>query len=353
MKIKHITDYLETIAPLPYQENYDNAGLIVGDKQATLTNVLLCLDSTEAVIDEAITNNCNLVVAHHPIVFSGLKKITGRNYVERTLIKAIKNDIAIYAAHTNLDNIATGVNRKICETIGLINTRILVPKKNTLKKLSIVTPIAEADGLRKQLSEVLDKKNTFGEVFIQSSFNTLGASTYQHHNPQQAELKIELIFQQHLAQKVVKTIHKLLPNSFYHISSIDNTFTDIGSGMIGQLSTAMPLLDFLQQLKDKMQTSCIRYTQSNKEKVKTIAVCGGAGSSLLPMAKAQKADVFITADYKYHQFFDAENQLVIADIGHYESEQFTIDLFYEILTKKFSNFTPIISKTNTNPINYI
>lgn len=261
MKIKDITQYLETIAPLAYQENYDNAGLIVGNPNAECTKALICLDSTEAVVEEALSLGCNLIIAHHPIVFSGLKKFNGKNYIERTVIKAIKNDIAIYAAHTNLDNVRQGVNGKIAHKLGLEDCEILSPKKTT-----------------------------------------------------------------------------------------DNQ--EIGAGMIGNLSAAVPEQDFLKLLKNNMQTPCVRHTKLREKQVKRVAVCGGAGSFLLNTAIAKGADVFVTADYKYHQFFDAEGKIVIADIGHYESEQFTMELFQEFLQKKFSNFAVVLTKTNTNPVKY-
>ena len=262
MKIKQVTNFLENIAPLEYQENYDNCGLIVGDAKSEVKGALITLDCTEAVIDEAIATGCNLVIAHHPIIFSGLKKLNGSNYIERTVIKAIKNNIAIYAIHTNLDNVHNGVNAKIAEKLGLINCKVLVPKQEVNSDL-------------------------------------------------------------------------------------------VGSGIIGELKTPTNTEVFLESLKTKMQTKCIRHTLIVKEKIQRVAVCGGSGSFLLKNAKAAKADVFITADFKYHEFFDAENKIVIADIGHYESEQFTKDLIYDLLVKNFTKVAVRLSKVNTNPIKYL
>ncbi|MBI5914400.1 MAG: Nif3-like dinuclear metal center hexameric protein [Bacteroidetes bacterium] len=262
-KIKEIIAHLESIAPPQYQEGYDNAGLITGDADAEVTGILCSLDATEVIINEAIERGCNLVVAHHPIVFKGLKRLNGRTYVERTVIKAIKNDVAIYAIHTNLDNVFhRGVNSKIAEKLGLLHTLILSPKPET---------------------------------------NSL----------------------------------------------------EIGAGLIGELPMAMNETDFLNNLKSTMLAGCIRHTRLLGRPVKTVALCGGAGSFLLPAAIAQKADVYITGDFKYHEFFDADGHLVIADIGHFESEQFTIDLLHEIISEKFSTFAPLKTNVSTNPVFYI
>ena len=262
MNIKQITNFLESYAPLEYQESYDNCGLIVGDANTKVKGVLITLDCTEAIIDEALATGCNLVIAHHPIIFVGLKKLNASTYIERTVIKAIKNDIAIYAIHTNLDNVHNGVSAKIAEKLGLENCKILAPKQ---------------------------------------------------------ELNTDLV----------------------------------GSGIIGELNDVIDAQVFLKNLKLNMQTDCVRYTPLVSKTIKTIAVCGGSGSFLLKNAIAAKADIFITADFKYHEFFDAENKIVIADIGHYESEQFTKDLIYDLLVKNFTKFAVRLSKVNTNPIKYL
>ncbi|MGB0839250.1 MAG: Nif3-like dinuclear metal center hexameric protein [Chitinophagales bacterium] len=351
MTIRKITNYLESIAPLKYQESYDNAGLIVGNPSVQCTKALLCLDSTEAVIDEAIEKGCNLVIAHHPIVFSGLKKITGRNYIERVIIKAIKNDIAIYAAHTNLDNVHNGVNRKIAEKLGLQNCRILAPKKDALLKLDISCPIDHADQFRKILlkaggNHVLD--------FGISSFNTLSIATPKQNTSQTATLLITLAFPAHLEGNMLNAIkhHHPSPQPTYHLQTLKNKNQHLGAGMIGQLRTPMDLTAFLGLLQNKMNVACVRHTRPLKQRIQKVAVCGGSGSFLLPKAISAGADIFVTADYKYHQFFDADKRIVIADIGHYESEQFTIELFQEIISKKFPNFVAILSKVNTNPVHY-
>lgn len=364
MKIAEIIQTIEDFAPISYQESYDNAGLLVGDKLADCTGVLICLDAIEVVIDEAIDKNFNLVVAHHPIVFSGLKKITGKNYIERVIIKAIKNDIAIYACHTNLDNIKLGVNNIIADKLGLKNRKILEPKKGILKKLYTYIPKENKDNLLNALFAV--NAGNIGN-YSECSFSVDGVGTFKGNedsNPvigeknrrsTEAESKIEIIFPNYLEAKILKTLEENHPYEevAYEVISLDNDYQDVGSGLIGELENAVEEIDFLHQLKDKMKTKCIRHTQLLRKPIKKVALCGGAGSFLLSNAISQKADIFITGDFKYHQFFDADNQIVIADIGHYESEQFTSQLFNNIISEKFTNFAVQISTINTNPVNYI
>lgn len=364
MKLREITNYLESFAPLAYQESYDNSGLICGHHDMEITGAVICLDSTEAVIEEAIANKCNLVIAHHPIVFSGIKKFNGKNYVERVIIKAIQNNIAIYAAHTNLDNVAQGVNSKIAEKIGLTNCKILAPMYNTLKKLTTFCPDDQAAALRAALFAA--GGGAIGD-YDACSFNTSGIGTFragENTNPfvgekgkqhEEKETKIELIYPGYLESRLLKALFTAHPYEevAYDILALDNANNSIGAGMVGELSEEMEEAAFLKHLKQTMKTDMVRYTALKGKKIKTVAVCGGSGSFLLKNAIAAGADVFVTGDFKYHQFFDAENQIVIADIGHYETEQFTMELFYDILSEKFSTFAIHLSKINTNPINYL
>ncbi|MEM6317519.1 MAG: Nif3-like dinuclear metal center hexameric protein [Bacteroidota bacterium] len=349
MSINEVIQFLESIAPPVYQESYDNAGLIVGNRSTEITGVLCCLDSTEAVIEEAIQMNCKLVVAHHPIVFKGLKRFNGSNYVERTIIKAIKNDIAIYAIHTNLDNMLyQGVNTRIAETLGLENTRILAPKKN-LKRVAAFGEEATISQLRSQLFDI-----GVGDVNGQSqvSYASLGVGTTAGKGA--GRVKFEALFPVHLQGKVQRILHDFERQEAltYHLTTVENSNSQIGSGMIGQLPKAMKTKKFLAYLKERMRVSCIKHTAILKDNIQTIAFCGGAGGFLLRNAIGQKADVFITADYKYHEFFDADGRIMIADIGHYESEQFTINLLCEVLSQKFSNFAAHCTEVNTNPVSY-
>lgn len=363
-KIKEVLQYLEEIAPLSLQESYDNSGLIVGDSDAELTGILICLDSTEAVVKEAILTGCNLIIAHHPIVFSGLKRFTGSNYVERTIIAAIKNDIAIYAAHTNLDNIANGVNKMIADKLGLINTKILAPKKQLLKKLIVFCPFDHASKVRQALFEA--GAGSIGN-YDECSFNSDGTGTFRPGTQAKPfignegntsfaeETKIEVIIESHLQNKILTALFKSHPYEevAYDLIPLENYHQNIGSGMIAELSSEMEEMAFLDHVKKVMKVGSLRFTPLIGQKVAKVALCGGSGSFLLNEAKAAGAQVFITSDFKYHQFFDAEDSLVIADIGHFESEQYTMDLFKSLILKNFSKFAVRLTEVNTNPVNYL
>ncbi len=363
-KIKEVLQYLEEIAPLSLQESYDNSGLIVGDSDAELTGILICLDSTEAVVKEAILTGCNLIIAHHPIVFSGLKRFTGSNYVERTIIAAIKNDIAIYAAHTNLDNIANGVNKMIADKLGLINAKILAPKKQLLKKLIVFCPFDHASKVRQALFEA--GAGSIGN-YDECSFNSDGTGTFRPGTQAKPfsgnegitsfaeETKIEVIIESHLQNKILAALFKSHPYEevAYDLIPLENYHQNIGSGMIAELSSEMEEMPFLDHVKKVMKVGSLRFTPLIGQKVAKVALCGGSGSFLLNEAKAAGAQVFITSDFKYHQFFDAEDSLVIADIGHFESEQYTMDLFKSLILKNFSKFAVRLTEVNTNPVNYL
>ncbi|MBP6731244.1 MAG: Nif3-like dinuclear metal center hexameric protein [Chitinophagales bacterium] len=364
MKIKDITDYLETIAPLPYQESYDNSGLIVGDSSALVKKVLITLDVTEAVVEEAIRDKCQLIIAHHPIVFGGLKKLNGKNYVERVVIKAIKNNIAIYAIHTNYDNVIEGVNAKICERLGLVDCEILVPKKQLLKKLYTFIPVAHHEKVAKA---VFDAGAGYIGNYSETSFNATGTGTFkgnENSNPvlgkkgvleKAEEIKFETIFPAAIESKVIKALLNAHPYEevAYDIVALDNAYAKVGSGMVGNLKKEADALTFLKSVKKSLKTEVIRHTELLTKPIKRVAVCGGAGRFLLNNAIAAGADLFITADFKYHDFFDADNKIVIADVGHYESEQFTRDLLLQHLSEKFPILAARISIVNTNPIKYL
>jgi dinuclear metal center YbgI/SA1388 family protein len=360
--IKQVIQYLEQLAPPVYQESYDNCGLLTGSTDWELTKILVTLDCTEAVVDEAISKGCNLIVAHHPLIFSGLKKLNGKNYVERTVIKAIKNDIAIYAIHTNLDNVQHGVNAKICEKLGLINIKILAPKTGTLKKLSVFVPQTHLQVVQEALFNA--GAGSIGN-YSECSFYSTGMGTFkgneksnafvgevgkQHQEP---EYKLEVLVDDAKLNNVISAMLKAHPYEevAYDVYAILNTNTTIGSGMVGELPQELSAEAFLKHLKSAMNLNVIRFTPYSN-KVKKVAVCGGAGSFLLKNAIGVQADAYVTGDFKYHEFFDAENRLMIADIGHYESEIFTINLLADEILKKFPTFAVILSEINTNPINY-
>jgi dinuclear metal center YbgI/SA1388 family protein len=364
MKIKKLTTFLESIAPLEYQEHYDNCGLIIGDPNTEAKAALVTLDCTEAIIDEAIETGCNLVISHHPIIFSGLKKLNGSNSIERTLIKAIKNDIAVYAIHTNLDNVHNGVSAKIAEKLGLENCKILAPKADLLRQLVVYCPNINAKNLKTALFEA--GAGTIGE-YDQCSFTSTGKGTFRandHCTPFVGEIgknhienedRIEVIYPKSNEKSVLDAMKIAHPYETvaHQIYELENKHQLVGAGIIGELNTPVDAQVFLKSLKLNMQTECVRYTHLVKKQIKTVAVCGGSGSFLLSHAMSAKADIFITADFKYHEFFDAENKIVIADIGHYESEQFTKDLIYHLLVKNFTKFAVRLSKVNTNPIKYL
>jgi dinuclear metal center YbgI/SA1388 family protein len=364
MKIKEVTNYLESLAPRAYQESYDNSGLLTGDPDSDVTGILTTLDCTEAVVREAIETNCNLIVAHHPILFKGLKKLTGANYIERTLLLAIRHHIAIYAIHTNLDNVHTGVNRKIAEKIGLKNLEILDPKTDTLSKLVTFIPGNDVDAVMKALHEA--GAGQIGE-YKNCSFRVEGTGTFQPTAAAQPhigeagkqeyvrETRVEVIFPSHRQGALLDALKAAHPYEevAYYLSRLENTNQEVGSGMIGELPVPMEPIEFLRRLKSNMELNTIRYTALPVKTVQKIAVCGGSGSFLLPKAIQKGADLYITADFKYHEFFDADGRITVVDIGHYESEIFTKELLQELLIKKFPTFAVNFSRTVTNPISYL
>ena len=362
MKLREVISYLEGFAPLSFQESYDNSGLIVGNAETELTAALISLDVTEEVVEEAKNKGCNLIIAHHPIIFKGLKKLNGKNYVERTVIAAIKNDIAIYAIHTNLDNVTNGVNFKIAEKLGLSQVKILSPKAETLMKLVVFVPVQHSGTLLNALH-----KAGAGNIgnYSDCSFRIVGKGSFRPNdfaNPylgtrgeleEVEEERIEVIFPLNIQSGVLKAMVESHPYEevAYYLHKLENINQTVGSGIIGLLPGEMDEATFLRHLKTSMNLNVIKYTSFGKN-IKKVAVCGGSGSFLLGDSKAAGADAFVTADYKYHDFFDAENTILIADIGHYESEVFTKELIKEILSEKFANFANYFSEVNTNPVNY-
>lgn len=362
-QIIEIISLIEAFAPLNLQEDYDNAGLITGNHQTECTGALLSLDCIEATIDEAILANCNLIIAHHPIIFKGLKRLNGSNYVERTIIKAIQNNISIYACHTNLDNVIDGVNAKIAQKIGLKNLRILAPKSGLLRKLVVFVPQTHANQVREAIFN--SGAGNIGNYYS-CSFNINGTGTFKGNdqtNPfigepnklsEEPEVRIETIFEVQNHTKIIQAMIAAHPYEevAYDIYPLQNTHSQIGSGMIGELENEMFETDFLDHIKSCFNLKVLKHTPLLNKKVKKVAFCGGSGQFLLKNAISSNADVYISGDFKYHEFFDADCKIVAIDIGHYESEQFTPEIFYEIIRKKFPKFAIHLSKTNTNPVNY-
>ena len=364
MKIKDIIAVLEEMAPPAYAEDFDNVGLLVGDSNNNASGVLVCHDALENVIDEAITRNCNFIVCFHPILFSGLKKITGKNYVERAIIKAIKNDIAIYAVHTALDNHKHGVNKIFCDALGLKNTKILIPKENYIYKLVTYTIPENVDKLRNALFDA--GAGNIGN-YENCSFSSQGLGTYQGNqdsNPtvgqpgefvEDKEIKIEVTFEKHLESKILKALfnNHVYEEVAYEIYSLQNHHQNIGLGMIGEFETPMDEKSFLLFVKEKMKADGIRHSAFIGKPIKKVAVLGGSGSFAIKNALMAGANAFLTADLKYHQFYEAENRLLLADIGHFESERYTKNYIVDYLTKKIPNFAIILSEENTNPVKYL
>ncbi|MFV8368069.1 Nif3-like dinuclear metal center hexameric protein [Flavobacterium sp. LB2R40] len=364
MKIKEIISVLEEMAPLAYAEDFDNVGLLVGNQESEAKGILVCHDALENIIDEAIAKNCNMVVCFHPILFSGLKKITGKNYVERAVIKAIKNDIAIYAVHTALDNHQEGVNKIFSTSLGLINTKILIPKQNFIRKLVTYTIPENAEEVRNALFDAGAGK--IGN-YENCSFNSKGIGTYmgnEHSDPQVGErfefvqgdeIKIEVTFEKHLENKILKNLFKshVYEEVAYEIYDLQNKHQNIGLGMIGELKNPMKEKEFLLFVKEKMQCQGIRHSNFLEKEIKKVAVLGGAGSFAIKNAIQAGADAYLTADLKYHQFYEAENKLLLVDIGHFESERYTKNYIVEYLRKKILNFAVILSEENSNPVKYL
>lgn len=362
-QIRDLAAYIEAFAPVAYQESYDNVGLLVGDPNTDITGVLVTLDVTESVVDEAIAKGCNVIVAHHPIVFKGLKKLTGSNYVERTVLKAIKNDVALYAAHTNLDNVAGGVNFTIAQKLNLQNVRILAPKTQLLKKLVTFVPVDHTQ-------RVLDALHTAGAgqigKYSRASFRVEGTGAYQAETGahpvlgavgeyhKEAEHRIEVIFPSPQQRAVLLALRQAHPYEeiAYDVYTLDNENQEVGSGAVGELPEPMTGTEWLTYLKVHMNLNLIRHTPLPDRLIRRVAVCGGVGSFLLPDAVRADADVFVTADYKYHEFFDADGRITICDIGHYESEVYTKEMIRGYLAKKIITFAIILSETDTNPVRY-
>jgi dinuclear metal center YbgI/SA1388 family protein len=361
MKLSEIIKAIESLAPLALQESYDNAGLYCGNISDEISKVLVSLDITEAVVQEAIEMKCQLIIAHHPIIFKPLKKLTGENHVERTILSAIKNNIALYAAHTNLDNAYEGVNFKLAEKIGLENVQILQPTKN-LKNLTVFVPLENTETLLRALSDA-----GAGQIgnYKDCCFKVEGTGTFtptRNSNPVLGQLnvkeevrenRVEVIMPSYLEKQILAAMKKAHPYEevAHFISEVQNPNQDSGAGAIGELENGLTPEEFLQKLKKDLNLEAIRYTSFSR-KINRVAVCGGAGSFLLKQAIAKNADAFVSADFKYHEYFDAENNIMIADVGHYESEFYTRELFFELLKKKFPNIAVLFSTVNTNPVKY-
>lgn len=364
IKIKTISNFLNEVFPLSYQEDYDNSGLIVGDPNQEIRNLLVCVDVTEAIIDEAIENNCGLIISHHPVIFSGLKRITGHSYIERVVAKAIKNDIGIYAIHTNLDNHINGLNQLLATKLDLQNLKILRPKYGTLRKIIVFCPVDHAEKVRQAIFHA--GAGRIGN-YDSCSYNTLGEGTFRAFdaaNPYvgnknelhfEKEIKIEAIYPAYLERQIVAEMIRAHPYEevAYDILLLENENKTLGAGIYGELPKGVQASGFFETVKKVCGLPYIKYSGDIHKTISKIALCGGAGSFLIKDAMQTGADAFITGDLKYHDYFIPQNEMILADIGHYESEQFSKDLIAQLLTKKFHNFAVLKTKVNTNPVKYL
>ncbi len=362
-KIKEIINLLENLAPLAWQESYDNAGLQTGNSNTEVTGVLITLDCTLEVVEEAIAKNCNLIVAHHPVIFKPLKRLTGTNQVEQTIIKAIQNNIAIYASHTNLDSVLGGVNSKIAKKLGLQKTKILDQKKEALIKLVTFAPKENTETVLKAMhaagaGQIGDYKNCSYHTEGEGRFLPTKESDPHIGEPGKPEKvkedRIEVLLPAPFQSRVVDALVAAHPYEevAYDLYPLKNAYQEVGIGMIGELPEAMTPEQFVAHLKTKMEITGLKYTKIGPDKIRKIAVCGGAGSFLIGKALQSGADAFVTADLKYHEYFMAENRMHLFDLGHYESEVFTKEIFYDLILQNFPNFAVLLSEINTNPVTY-
>ena len=363
MKIKEIIAHLESIAPLSFQEPYDNSGLLIGNPENEVNSALLTLDVTPEVLNEAKDKNTGLIISHHPLIFQGLKKLTGSTVIEKTVVRSIKEDIAIYASHTNMDSALQGVNSRICEKLELQNVSILRPIKGQLCKLVTFVPEKYLDVVRQEIFEA--GAGTIGN-YDQCSFNTEGIGSFrggENTNPFlgergelhfETEIRIETIFPKYLKNRVIEALIKSHPYEevAYDIYPLENEYKQAGMGMTGELKKDWDEKLLLDYIKKRLNVKIIRHTHWINRPIRKVAVCGGAGSFLLHDAVHHKTDIFISGDFKYHEFFKAEGKLLIADIGHYESEHHVKEIFSDLLKEKFPNFAVQISEVNTNPVNF-
>ncbi|MDR2087051.1 MAG: Nif3-like dinuclear metal center hexameric protein [Dysgonamonadaceae bacterium] len=364
MRIAQITGMLEELAPLSLQDDFDNAGLQVGDVSQQVKGVLLCLDVTEEVVDEAIEMDCNLIISHHPLLFKPLKSLSGKTYIERSVIKACKNDIVIYSAHTNLDNAWGGVGFRLAEKIGLQNLRILKPKENNLLKLATFVPLEQAEPVRNALFHA-----GAGHIghYDSCSYNLEGQGTFrageethpfagepgQHHT--EPEIRIETILPVYKKTAVLRALLASHPyeEPAYDFYPLSNSWSGAGAGVVGELPDEEDEESFLQRLKTVFHLQRLTHSPLTGKMIREVALCGGSGSFLIKDAIAYGADVFITGEAKYNDYYDVENRILLAVLGHYETEICTKEIFFEIITKKIPNFAVHFSNVNTNPINYM
>jgi dinuclear metal center YbgI/SA1388 family protein len=364
MKLKDLCIYLDSVVPLSFQEGYDNSGLQIGQADAEISSVLVTLDVTEEVVDEAIAAGCNLIISHHPLIFIGIKNLTGNSFTEKIILKAVKNNIAIYSSHTNLDMSDRGVSRKMADKLKLENIKVLSPLQNSLLKLVTFIPVSYLEKVRDAL--FIAGAGTIGN-YDQCGFTAEGAGSFRGNSKTkpfvgekerihfEKEIRFETVLFSHLKEKVIIALLETHPYEevAYDIYHLENDNVEVGLGCIGEFVESMTEVDFLNFVSSVFSAEGVRYSKLSGRKIRRVALCGGSGSSLIKLAISSGADAFITADIKYHNFFDAENRILLVDTGHFESEKFSTEILYDLIIKKFPKFAVRFSETNTNPINYL
>lgn len=361
IQIKEILGHLDTLAPFKYTESFDNTGLLIGDSNQSVTKALICLDVTDQVIDQAIAEGYDLIIAFHPLIFKGLKSIGTQDRVGRCVTRLIRHDIALIAIHTNLDKSMQGVNQMISQKIGLDAMRFLMPEQ-TMSKLVTYVPHAHVDVVRESLIQA--GAGQIGE-YGGCSFSSLGEGTFipsKNSNPyvgekekmhREAEARLEMLVPHHLKSKAVQSLLAAHPYEevAYDLYPVEVGGSIAGMGMVGELAKPMSPKAFLSHLQTVFGTPNIRYSAYNKQ-IQTVAVLGGSGAFALGAAMGCGADALVTADLKYHDFFIPQEQLMLIDIGHFESEQFTLQILKDYLSKKIINFAFDLTSVNTNPVCY-
>ncbi len=363
MKLKEVVQNIEEVFQMSLAESYDNVGLLCGNPDRDVAGILVAHDALEIVVDEAIEKNLNLIVCFHPIIFSGLKTLTGKNYVEKSILKAIENKIAIFAIHTAFDNDGLGVNFGICEKLELINQQILMPKQEQLLQLSVHVPRENAVELKDALfSAGAGNVGNYDECSFtisgEGSFRPLeGANPYSGSLNEREiadEVLISVIAEKFKLNKIVAAMKSAHPYEevAYQIVELKNENHHVGLGRFGDLETEMEAEEFLKMVKGKFGLNVIRHSNILDKKIKRVGVLGGSGASGIAAAKRAKCDAYLTGDLKYHDFFQAENEMLLCDIGHFESEQFVVHQIFDILSEKFPKFAISKSVEKTNPVNY-
>ena len=363
VRIKDLMNVLEQFAPFSIQEGYDNSGLQLGSPDKVVSQALICLDVTPSVVEEASARGCDIIISHHPVLFSGIKKLTGQHYTERVIIESIKKDIGILSVHTNIDSVLSGVNHKLAKLLGLQNLQVLDPVKGMLRKMVTFCPLKHVETVRSALFEA-----GAGHIgnYDSCSYNVEGYGTFRAGamaNPfvgkenelhEEPEVRVETIFPAYLEDKIVNALLTSHPYEevAYDIYRLDNYFDQVGAGIQGSFESPVDEKDFLELLKEKLNIPCIKHSPFLGKDLQNIALCGGAGGFLLHKVLGSGLDAFITSEIKYNQFMDASGRILLMDAGHYETEQFTKELLADVIQKKITNFAVLISKVNTNPVCY-